>query len=181
MKKTAVIYESKYGSTRRYAQWIAEALSCPMFERKHFNPQDFSQYEVIVYGGGLYAGSVSGIRLIARNQKLLSGKKIVLFTCGLMDPNDPANSSAIHAALSNVLSPEMLKQMKIFHLRGAIDYSRLGLIHKFMMFMLRHMLLHKTSHTLSAGDRQILDTYGKTLDLVDSESIKPLADYVKKL
>ena len=53
MNNTVVIYESKYGSTKSYAQWIAEELSCPLFERKKFNPKDFEKYEVIIYGGGL--------------------------------------------------------------------------------------------------------------------------------
>jgi len=60
MNKTVVIYESKYGYTRRYAKWIAEELSCPVYERKRFRPQDFSRYQVIIYGGGLYARKSSG-------------------------------------------------------------------------------------------------------------------------
>ena len=89
MDKIVVIYESKYGYTRRYAEWIAEALSCPVFERKQFRSRDFSQYEAIIYGGGLYAGGVSGIKMLAQNWHLLSGKKVILFTCGLADPNKP--------------------------------------------------------------------------------------------
>lgn len=35
MKKTVVIYESKYGSTRCYAQWIAEELTCLYLSEKN--------------------------------------------------------------------------------------------------------------------------------------------------
>ena len=45
MRKIIVIYESKYGSTRCYAQWIAEELTCSLFERKDFNPKDFTKYD----------------------------------------------------------------------------------------------------------------------------------------
>ena len=100
MKKTVVIYESKYGSTRCYAQWIAEELTCSLFERKEFNPQDFTKYDVIIYGGGLYAGGVSGIKLITQNWKLLKNKQVVLFTCGLADPEDSGNVSAIRNSLT---------------------------------------------------------------------------------
>lgn len=48
MDKIVVIYESKYGYTKRYAKWISDALSCPAFERKQFRSGDFSKYEVII-------------------------------------------------------------------------------------------------------------------------------------
>lgn len=177
MNKTVVIYESKYGSTRRYAQWIAKELGCPLFERKKFYPQDFTKYEVIIYGGGLYAGGVSGIKLITKNRKLLSAKKVILFTCGIANPEDPDNVSAIRKSLAKILSPEMLEHIRIFHLRGAIDYSRLNLIHRSMMSMLRRMLLKKDAGSLREEDRQLLETYGKFVDFTDRKSIHPLIEY----
>ncbi len=176
MNKIVVIYESKYGYTKRYAEWIAEALSCPVFERKQFHPRNFSQYEVIIYGGGLYAGGVSGIKLLAQNQKLLTGKKVILFTCGLSDPNRPGNISNIRKSLAQVLPKEMMDHMQLFHLHGGIEYSRLNFVHKAMMSMLRKMLLKKAPHELSDEDKELLATYGKCVDFTDEESIRPLVE-----
>lgn len=177
MNKVVVIYESKYGYTKRYAEWIAKALSCPLFERKQFHPKDFSKYELIIYGGGLYAGGVSGIKLLTQNWNILSGKKVILFTCGLADPNEPENVSSIRKSLSKVLTKEMLAHMHLFHLRGGIEYSRLNFVHKTMMSMLRKMLLKKDSHELNEEASQLLATYGKCVDLTDRESIRPLVEY----
>ena len=33
MPKIAVIFHSRYGSTKKYAQWIAEAVGADIFER----------------------------------------------------------------------------------------------------------------------------------------------------
>lgn len=30
MDKTVVIYKSKHGSTKKYAEWIGEELECPV-------------------------------------------------------------------------------------------------------------------------------------------------------
>lgn len=177
MNKTVVIYESKYGWTRRYAKWIAEELSCPVFEKKDFRPQNFSQYERIIYGGGLYAGSVSGISLITQNWKLIADKQVILFTCGFADPDDPYDISNIRSSLSKVLSGEMMEHICFFHLRGGIDYSRLGIIHKIMMFGFHKMLLKKEAHSLRDEDRQILETYGKYIDFTDRQSIRPLIQH----
>lgn len=181
VNKTVVIYESKYGSTRRYARWIAEALGCPLFEKKNCRPQDLEQYDTIIYGGGLYAGGVSGIRLLIKNWPALRQKNVILFTCGLSDPQNPADTAHIRQALDKVLSPEMMKKLQIFHLRGGIDYSKLNPIHRCMMSMLRKMLLKKDAALLTEEDRYLLDTYGKQVDFTDQASIRPLIDYVHSL
>ncbi len=175
--KTVVIFESKYGYTKRYAQWLSEALACPLFERKRFRPQDFEKYEVILYGGGLYAGGVSGIKLLTQHWNLLSDKKVILFTCGLADPADPANAAHIREALAKALPAEMMNSINLFHLRGGIDYSRLSLIHKTMMSMLRRMLMKKGDSELNSEARQILATYGQKIDFTDRASLQPVIDY----
>lgn len=181
MKKAIVIFESRYGFTKRYAEWISEALACPLAERKDFRPQDFVKYDIIIYGGGLYAGGVSGIRLITGNWDLLSLKKTVLFTCGAADPNHPDNVSHIHEALSRVLTEEMMDSIKFFHLRSGIDYQRLHFVHRAMMSMLYRMLLKKPDSQLSGEDRQLLATYGKKTDFTDRKSIQPLIDYIRTI
>ena len=103
MRKIVVIYESKYGSTRCYAQWIAEEHMCFLFGGKDFNRKYFIKYDVIIYGGGLYAGGVSGIKFITQNWKLLKNKQVVLYTCRLADPEDTDNISTIRNSLSNIL------------------------------------------------------------------------------
>ena len=37
MKKTAVVYGSVYGSTKQYAQWIADSLSADLYENKNLD------------------------------------------------------------------------------------------------------------------------------------------------
>lgn len=181
MKKTVVIYESKYGSTRRYAEWIAEALSCSFFEKAIFRPEDFSNYDVIIYGGGLYAGGVSGIKLLTKNWKLLENRHVILFTCGIADPALPENVANIRSSLSKTLSPEMMEHIHFFHLRGGIDYSKLRFIHKSMMAMLRKMLLKKSKEALTKEEQQLLDTYGTAIDFTNKESIQPIIEYILSL
>lgn len=176
MKRIAVIYESKYGYTKKYAEWIGEELSCPVFEKKTFRPRDLAQYETVIYGGGLYAGGISGIQFVVKNWELLSEKKVMIFTCGLADPDNPDNRSNIRKALEKIFTKEMLEHVHLFHLRGGIDYSRLNLVHRFMMSMLRKMLLKKDARDLNEEGRQLLDTYGQCLDFTKRESIRPLVE-----
>ena len=132
MNRTAVVYQSKYGSTEKYAKWIAETLSCNLFDRETVTVDELRSYDTIIYGGGLYAGGVSGIDLITENFRCFSGKNIVLFTCGLADTSNPINTDHIKMSLRKHFTNEMEEQIKVFHLRGGIDYSKLSFMHKSM-------------------------------------------------
>ena len=175
-----VIYSSKYGFTQRYAQWISEALASPLFEAKTFRPADFVNYDVIIFGGGLYAGGVSGIKLLTENWNLLSGKQVILFTCGLADPAEKATIDHIRQGLAKALPAAMMDALTIFHLRGGIDYPSLSLIHRAMMAMLRRTMLKKDVRQRSEEDLLFLDTYGKAVDFTDQAAIAPLITYVEK-
>lgn len=179
MQKTIVLYQSHYGFTKHYAQWIAKALSCPACESKKFPAQKLARCETVIFGGGLYAGSVNGVKFIRKNWKLLSDKKVILFTCGLADPDNPENTANIRKSLAKALPDEIFRHLRLFHLQGGIDYSRLSFMHKSMMSMLKKMLLKKeTGDDLTPEERMILDTFGKSLDFTNQESIQPLVDFV---
>lgn len=181
MSKTVVIYQSKYGYTEKYSKWIAEALSCELLKRKDVKVQMLTEYDTVIYGGGLYAGGVNGIDLLTKNFDILGEKNLILFTCGLADPNIRENTENIKAGLSKVLTPQMQEKIKLFHLRGGIDYAKLSLMHKSMMAMLYKMTRKKDASSLSDEDKEMLATYGKAVDFTDREMIDPLVSYVRKL
>ena len=176
-----VTYASKYGTTKRYAQWIAEDLACDLRDSREVNAELLQSYDILIHGGGLYAGGLSGIQTIVKNYDAISNKRIILFSCGLADPEDPENVAHIEAGLEKVLTPEMREKIRQFHLRGGIDYSRLGLTHKAMMAMLRTVMLKKGYDNLRSEDQMMLDTYGGTVDFTNRESLAPLLSYVRSL
>lgn len=181
MEKIVVVFESHYGFTKQYAKWISEELACPLYERKKFPLQDLNHYDTVIYGGGLYAGGVSGIQFLTKNWKLLAGKRLILFTCGLADPSDEENRRHIREGLSKALSKEILEKLQLFHLRGGIDYDRLSFVHRTMMSMLRKMLLKKNAQELNEESRQLLATYGQRVNFTSRESLAPLIQEVRSV
>ena len=173
--KVAVIYHSKYGTTKRYAEWIAEALDASLFERRAIQADGLQDYDLVIYGGGLYAGGISGVKLVTQN----SCKNLIVFTVGLASPEGTDYSKI----LAMNLPAEMLQHTKVFHLRGGIDYRRLGLVHKVMMFMMKTMIKRKAAKNPAGGmsqeDKEFLSTYGKQVDFTDLENIVPLVKYVR--
>ncbi len=173
-----VIYESKYGTTKKYAEWIAEDLDAQLFERKAISADALAGYDLIVYGGGLYAGGVSGLSFIKNNYNRIKDKRVLLFTCGLGDPAVPENVNNIREGLDKFMTPEMREKVEVFYLRGGMDYSKLSFVHKSLMSMVQKTVAKKDPATRNPEEVAMLDTFGKVVDFTDRATIKPLVNSV---
>ncbi len=174
-----VIYDSHYGFTGRYARWIAEELGCPCAARREVSPEELLKYNGLIYGGGLYAGGVSGLKWFAKQLPALTGKRIAIFTCGLADPADPSNASHIRAEMAKILTPEQMSGISLFHFRGGIDYGRLSFVHKAMMEMMYRVMKKQFESSGKEEDRAFLETYGKKVDYTIRSAVRPLAEWAK--
>lgn len=177
MKKTIVLYKSKYGSTEKYAKWIADDLKADLYDSANIKLKDLMSYDTIVYGGGLYASGINGISLIKRNFDMLKNKNIIVFTVGL----SPTDSNELKSIIDKNFKEDMKKYIKFFHLRGGIDYKNLSFIHKIMMNMLKKIVMKKKKEDMTEDEKAFLEIFGDKVDFTDKKTIKPLVDYVKGL
>ena len=178
MMRYMVTYSSKYGSTQKYAKWIGEALSCEVKDIKNIRPEMLQNCDVLIHGGSLYAGGVSGMKQLVKLYPAIQDKKLILFTCGLADPASVQNVKHIEEGIAKAVPKEMYDHMKQFHLRGGIDYGRLSPVHKAMMWMLCNTIKKRGYDNLSDDDKLMVDTYGKKIDFSDQQTIRPLVDHV---
>ena len=178
--KGLVLYGSKYGSTRRYAQELARRLGFDCLDHRQATGQEAGQYPVIVYGGGLYAGGVLGLAKTLRNFSLQNGQKLILVTVGLADPNEPENQHNIRTSLQKQLPAGLLYQAKIFHLRGGIDYQQLSFGHRTMMKLLYQSLQRTPFEKQTAENRAFIETYGKHVDFTDFRALEPIIQAIQR-
>lgn len=179
-KRIVVVYKSVTGFTEQYARWIAEALACDIKEISKVNEAILAQYDTVIYGGGLYAGGVSGMKKLIKLYPAISDKELILFTCGLANTELPENIEHIEKEISKAITGDMYAHMKQFHLRGGIDYSKLSLNHRMMMWMVCRMVKKKGYENLSGDDKLMVDTYGKQVDFSEQKTIKPILDYLSE-
>ena len=133
-----------------------------------------ASYDTIVLGGSLYAGRMGGLSFLTRHAK---AQKWVLFTCGAADPALEVIRQNIRNNVEKAL-PENRRDTPLFFLRGGLDYSRLSPFHRLIMWALRKAILKKKD--LTEVDRQILNTYGKTMDFTRRETLQPIVDFLQK-
>lgn len=172
--KGLVLYGSKYGSTRRYAQELARRLGFDCLDHRQATGQEAGQYPVIVYGGGLYAGGVTGLKQTCRRMEQPERAQWFFFTVGLADPAEAANQAHIRQGLAEQIPVPLARPDRFFHLRGAMDYSALSAAHRAMMWGLVQKLKHTPAPRRTPEDEQLLATYGQRIDFVDLASLEPL-------
>jgi len=172
-QKIAVVYKSKYGTTKQYAEWIAEALEAPLFESSKIKSSQLEDYDVVIYGGGLYAGGINGIKLVSK----ATCRKLVVFTVGL----ENIETTDFSRFLTKAFTQEQLATIKAFHLRGAMSYKKLSLIHKGMMAVVKKEAEKKPIAERTNDDVLMLETYGKEVDFMDKGTIAPIVEYIGSL
>lgn len=170
--KTLVLYKSKAGFTKRYAQWIAEALNADLFEADQVKAEVFSSYDTVIYGGGLYAVGINGVKLITRNMERLSGKKVVVFATGA----SPGREEIECEVKNKNFTAEQQQQIRFFYLRGGFDFNKLDFFSKKAMNLMRRMLRGKKR--LTDDEQGMLAAFEHPVDFTSKEEIGPLIRYV---
>ena len=166
---SVVIYGSHYGTAKQYAEELARRAGIEV--RCYDSVGDINKYGTIAYIGALYAGGVRGMKKTFASLASCEGKTIAIATVGLADPTDPENIANIEESMRRQLSGEVFEAAQIFHLRGGIDYSKLGFKHKTMMRLLRNKAKNLPEGKKNAEVRAMLETCGKQVSFVDFDSL----------
>ena len=134
-------------------------------------------YDRIVYLGALCAGGVMGLEKTVCG--LSASQELFVATVGLADPTDAENVNHIRGCLKKQVPASHYDESKIFHLRGAIDYTKLGLKHRIMMKLLYSKVTKIPEAERNAEVRALIATYGKQVNFVNFDTLKPIAQILK--
>ena len=160
-----IIYGSKYGTSKQYAEKLSEKTSIQ--SKSYKDIKDINSYETIIYIGGLYAGGVLGMSKTFKSLINYEDKNIIIATVGLADPNNIENTNAIKASIKRQLSNDIYTKASIYHLRGGIDYSKLSFKHKTMMALLYKKVKSLPEKKKTAEIKAMMETYNKQVYFVD--------------
>jgi menaquinone-dependent protoporphyrinogen IX oxidase len=173
-KNVVVIYRSGTGFTKNYATWLAQELKCDLRTGKETKAADLLQYDTIIYGGGLYATGINGVKLITKNYEKLKNKKLIIFAVGA----SPIREATTEELRKANIPAAMLDNVKFFYLRGGFDYNRLSPLFKLLMTLKR--LQVKSMQEKLADAKGFLASYKVPLDFTNRKNIKPILQCVEE-
>lgn len=173
--KGIVIYKSKYGSTKTYAQWIGEELGFDVVDAKTVKADDLLEYDAIVYGGGLYAEVIAGVNLITKNIEKLSDKKIAVYTTGItpLDCREYYDEMVVEKNFRSGVGDNI----KIFNYLGKMVISELSLVHRTALKTLKKIMSSKTNPT--EMEKMLIDLCDADGDFTDRNAINDLVEYIR--
>jgi Flavodoxins len=168
LKKIAVVYRSKSGYTEKYAKWIAKAVGGDLLRGEETKADDLLAYDIIVYGGGLYAVGIHGIRLITDHYEKLKDKKLIVFGLGA----SPVRQSVVEEVRNKNLTEEQQKTIDFYLLRGGFDKRKLTSFDKVLMQLMKINL--KTKKNPTADERGMLNAFQHPVDFTNEKNIEPI-------
>lgn len=178
---TLIIYQSNYGHTKQYADWIAEELNSQAIPFSAVDPSEIESHATVIFGHSVYAGSYKKAASIRKIMEAYPDKNYIFFGVNLADTNQAKERDYLLAKVQKALGQDAYQKLKIFFFRGGIDYSKLSTIHRAMMWMVTRQLKSKAPEDRSESDQSLIEIYGGKLDLMDRQQISPLLDYFNGL
>ena len=94
-----VIYNTQTGFTKKYAEWLSEALECECVECSGAEKMDLDRYETIIFGGWACAGSISKLKWFQNKMKKWENKKLAVYCVG----GSPMENPDVEEGLKNCL------------------------------------------------------------------------------
>jgi menaquinone-dependent protoporphyrinogen IX oxidase len=175
MGKTAVIYQSKYGSSKKYAEWLSEEIHADLFKKSEITLDKIKEYDTVIYGAGIYASGIAGFSLIKKNYSMLKDKNLVIFAVGA----SPQEEGTV-PAIKKVNFTEEMKDVPCFYLRGAFDEDKMNMGDRMLIKMLKKMVGKKDPSKYENWEKALMESIGKPADWTSKENLMPLIDYINK-
>ena len=179
MAKVLIIYSSKYGSTKKYAEWIAKELNGSILDINNIDKNSLSENDIIILGISLYPEKIKGINFLEKYNELMKNKRLIIFSCGMANFNNPKNVESVNKRLGKVIPKEIFEKIRIFCLRGSIDYKKMNFKDRVLMGLMKKSISKKKTNELNEEDKLLLETYGNKADFMDKNNIKDLIEYCK--
>ena len=159
-----VVYRSSTGSTKQYAEWIAEETGYTLHESKD-KSIDWQGADTVVIGCPVVANRPVLGGWVNKHWDQLKGKRVAFFSVSAADPSvAPAREWA-----EGPFSDEVRSAIGFFPLHGRCDYAMMKGIGKVMIWIAANVL----------RNADVREQVRNPIDGVRKENLADLLDYVK--
>ena len=173
--KGIILYQSRYGSTKKYAEWLSEETGFDIKKTKEVKADVFDDYDVIILGGGVYASGVLGLSFFKKNINKLKNKKAAVFCVGA----SPYDEKAISQAREHNFKGEM-QNIPLFYCRGAWDEEKMTFSDRTLCRMLHKAVKKQDPDTYEPWQKALLCAVGQKCDWSHKKYLEPLIEYINK-
>ncbi len=158
MKKGIIIYQSKYGATKKYVDWLIEKTKFDCIETSNAKIKEIEKYDTIILCGGIYASGIAGLSFFRKNYDILKNKKLAIFCVGV----SPFEKQAFNEVKARNLK-EDLKDIPTFYGRGAWDEEKMSFKDRTLCKLLQKAIANKDPKTYEPWMKALMGAMGKNV------------------
>lgn len=175
MKKGIILYRSKYGSAKKYAEWLSELTGFDCSELSGIAPNEVKQYETILLCGGVYASGVAGISFLKKNLEALKNRKIAVFCVGA----SPYDLKALEE-LRSFNTRGKMNNIPFFYGRGAWNEDQMSLKDRILCRALKKAVSKRDPSTYEPWMKALMSAGEGNCDWTDRKYLEPVLDYLNE-
>lgn len=168
-----ILFQSKYGATRKYAQWLSEKTGFSCMETRSAKLAEVQTYDAILLGGGVYASGIAGLSFLKKNMNALKNKKILVFFVGA----SPYDEDNFRAVVSRNMTGT-LSGIPCFYCRGAWDLAKMTVMDRNLCKLLRKAIAKKPPEQLEVWEQALFSAEG-SCDWTDPRYLDPILKALK--
>ena len=175
MGKGIILYQSKYGSTKKYAEWLKEKTGYVCIETKDANVKLLQEYDTIILGGGVYASGVAGLSFLKKNIERLNDKNIAVFCVGA----SPYDENAIEQ-IRKLHFKDKLSNIPLYYCRGAWDEEAMSFRDRTLCKMLQKAVAKQDPNTYEPWQKALVCAVGQKCDWTDKKYLEPMLTFIQE-
>ncbi len=170
-----ILYQSKYGATKRYADWLSEETGFKCVETRKADINEIITYDTIILGGAIYASGIAGLSFLKKNIKKLAGKKIVVFCCGA----SPYEEKAVQQIREHNMKGD-LSDIPLFYCRGAWNLDAMSFKDRTLCKLLRKSVEKKDPSEYELWEKALMEAGDDKCDWTDKKYLDPILECIRR-
>ena len=174
MEKGIIIWQSKYGSTEKYVEWLKEETDFDAVQTARAKIDMVKEYDIIILCGGIYASGIAGLSFLRKNISKLKDRKLAVLCVGASPYDDGAFEEIRKHNLKNDL-----KDIPLFYARGAWNESAMTWKDRTLCRLLQKSVAKKDPDTYEPWMKALMCAVGQTCDWTDKKYLDPLMEYLE--
>src|SRR5574344_1018481 len=169
--KNLIIYYSKAGHTKRYAEFLKTRISGDIVSVEKINKKLLLQYDNIFFGSSIRRNNILKIKKFLKYYKKIKDKNLFIFVNGLTTiNNDPELRDTL-------IDMNMLfdKHIRLYILPGGFNYNDISKVEKFLF----KIALKASEKQGDSNNLKLLMDQG--IDLVNPDALDKMVSVVHTL
>lgn len=168
-----IVYRSKYGASRRYAERLQQELNCGMQEIDRYQGPETAGCSWVIFIGGVYAGGIGGIETFRKRYRPVDVQKLAVLAVGA----SPFDEQAV-ALLKSRSCKGSLVHAEVFYGRGVWDLAHMGLKDRTLCKMLLKSVAKRDTAHLEPWMTALLEAGDAPADWTDRAYLLPLLEFL---